>query len=70
MADSSYSIPVQLLAAGPDDVFGVGQAERHEQQTGLVDVAVVVVDDGDLTSDSSLREAVRRSACRPCRRRG
>ena len=39
---------VQLAAARADDVLGVGQPERHEQQTGLVDVAVVLVDDGDL----------------------
>ena len=39
---------MQLAAPGPDDVLGVGQAERHEQQAGLVDVAVVLVDHGDL----------------------
>ena len=51
---------VQLLAAGADDVLGVGQAERHEQQTRLVDVAVVLVDDGDRDVGQLLAEPVRR----------
>ena len=39
--------PVELAAAWSHDVLGVGQAEGHEQQAGLVDVPVVDVDDGD-----------------------
>ena len=39
---------VQLRAARADDLGRVGQAERDEQQTGLVDVAIVAVDDDDL----------------------
>ena len=31
----------------PHDVLGVRQPERHEQQAGLVDVPIVVVDHGD-----------------------
>ena len=38
---------MQLPPPRPDDVLHVGQPERHEQQAGLVDVAVVLVDDGD-----------------------
>ena len=38
----------ELPAAGAHDVLDVGQAERHEQQARLVDVAVVPVDDRDL----------------------
>ena len=38
---------VQLPFARPHDVLGVRQPERHEQQAGLVDVPVVLVDDGD-----------------------
>ncbi len=34
--------------AGSHHVVGVGHAERNEQQTRLVDVAVVLIDDGDL----------------------
>ena len=34
--------------ARPDDLLGLGEPERHEQQSGLVDVAVVAVDDRDL----------------------
>ncbi len=37
----------QLAAARPDDVLGMGEPEGHEQQTWLVDVAVVLVDDHD-----------------------
>ena len=39
---------VQLPLPRPHDVLAVGQAERHEQQARLVDVAVVLVDHGDL----------------------
>ena len=39
---------VELFVALADDVVGLGQTERHEQQTGLVDVLVVLVDDVDL----------------------
>ena len=38
---------VQLAAPGSHDVLGVGEAERHEQQAGLVDVPVVLVDHRD-----------------------
>jgi hypothetical protein len=38
---------VELALARPDDVLGVGEAERYEQQPRLVDVAVVLVDDLD-----------------------
>jgi hypothetical protein len=39
---------VKLSVAGPDDFVGIGEAERDEQQTGLIDVAVVAVDHNDL----------------------
>ena len=39
---------VQLPRAGSHEVFRSGEAEGHEQQPGLVDVVVVVVDDGDV----------------------
>jgi hypothetical protein len=35
---------VQLPFAGTHDVFAVRKAERHEEQTRLVDVPVVLVD--------------------------
>ncbi len=38
---------LQLLLAGSDDVLGLGQAEGNEEQSGLVDVPIVVVDDAD-----------------------
>ena len=38
----------QLPFSRPHDVLAVGQPERHEQQPRLVDVAVVLVDHGDL----------------------
>ena len=38
---------------------GVGQAERHEQQARLVDVTIVVVDDGDRDVGQLLAEPVR-----------
>ena len=38
---------VELAAPGSHDVLGMGQAERDEQQTGLVDVPVVLVDHRD-----------------------
>ena len=62
---------VQLALPGPHDVVGVGEAERDEQQAGLVDVVVVLVDDGDLDVVAVvLAEAGWPSACRRCRRRG
>ena len=41
---------VELAGSRAHDVLGVGQPERHEQQSRLVHVAVVLVDDGDLGS--------------------
>ncbi len=38
----------QLPFAGADDVLAVGQSEGNEQQSRLIDVAVILVDDGDL----------------------
>ncbi len=38
---------VKLLVAGLDDLVRVGEAERHEQEPRLVDVAVVLVDHRD-----------------------
>ena len=53
IADSDEADPVvELAAPGADDVLGVRQPERHEQQAGLVDVAVVLVDHRDLASAS------------------
>ena len=43
-----HDVAVQLAAPRPDEVLGVGEAERHEQQPRLVDVGVVAIDDGDL----------------------
>src|SRR5690606_26072941 len=37
----------QLAPPGPDDLLGLGEPERHEEEAGLVDVAVVLVDDRD-----------------------
>jgi hypothetical protein len=34
---------VQLAVARPGDLVRVGQAERDEQQVGLVDVLVVLI---------------------------
>jgi hypothetical protein len=39
---------MQLAVAWPGDLVRAGQAERHEQQAGLVDVPVVLVDDDDV----------------------
>ena len=39
---------VQLPVARPGDLVQIGQAERDEQQTGLVDVLVVLIDDDDV----------------------
>ena len=39
---------VQLAGSRPDDLLDCGQAERDEQQTGLVDVPVVLVDHSNL----------------------
>ena len=46
--DPVGDVAVELVATRPDDVFGMGQPERHEQQRRLVDVAVVLVDHRDL----------------------
>ena len=48
LGEAELDAVVQLRAARADDVGRIGQAERHEQQTGLVDVAVVAVDHDDL----------------------
>ena len=45
--DAVLDAAVQLAAAGADDVLGVGEPEGDEEEPGLVDVAVVLVDDGD-----------------------
>ena len=39
---------MQLRSTRADDLVRVGQAEGHEQQARLVDVAVVAIDDHDL----------------------
>jgi hypothetical protein len=39
---------VELATSGSHDFFKVGEAERNEEESGLVDVAVVLVDDHDL----------------------
>ena len=39
---------MKLAAPGSHDVLGMGQPERDEEQAGLVDVVVVLVDDRDL----------------------
>ena len=39
---------MELRGARADDRLRVGQSERNEQQAGLIDVAVVAVDDDDL----------------------
>ena len=39
---------VQLTVTLADNVVGIGQPERDEQQTRLVDVLVVLIDDVDL----------------------
>ena len=36
-------VPVELASPGPDDLVEVGEAERDEEQPGLVHVAVVLV---------------------------
>ncbi len=41
-------VVVQLARPWSDDVLRMGQAERHEQQTGLIDVSIVLVDHLDL----------------------
>ncbi len=42
------NVAVQLGVAGADDLLIVGQAEGHEKQSWLVEVVIVLVDDGDL----------------------
>lgn len=39
--------PAQLPRPRPDEVFRLGETERHEQQTRLVDMLVVLVHHGD-----------------------
>ena len=48
LGDSELDAVVDLRMAGPNDLGRVGQAERDEQQAGLVDVSVVAVDHCDL----------------------
>ena len=48
LGEAELDAVVQLRAARADDLGRIGQAEGDEQQTGLVDVAVVAVDDDDL----------------------
>ena len=48
LGEAELDAVVQLRAARADDLGRIGQPERHEQQTGLVDVAVVAVDHDDL----------------------
>ncbi len=52
---------VELAVPGPHDLVDLRQAERDEQETGLVDMAVVLVDDDDLEVSLvvALAEAVR-----------
>ena len=63
---------VQLPFARTHDVLGVRQPERHEQQTRLVDVPVVLVDhrDDGLVERRTGAAGGWRSACRRCRHRG
>ncbi len=35
--------PTELSATGSDDVLGVGQPERHEQQAGLIHVITILI---------------------------
>ena len=39
---------MELATSRPHDVLDVGKSEGHEEKPRLVDVAVVLVDDGDL----------------------
>ena len=52
---------VQLAVPRPHDLLHLGEPEGDEQETGLVDVPVVLVDDGDLDLSLvvGLAEAVR-----------
>ena len=47
-ADHVVDAVVQLRAARAHEVLGAGHAEGDEEEARLVDVAVVLVDDGDL----------------------
>ena len=49
----------QLAPSRPHDLLEVGQAERDEEQSGLVDVVVVAVDDVDLRLSASKRRRKR-----------
>ena len=44
---------VQLAVPWPHDLLRLREPEGDEQETGLVDVPVVLVDDGDLHLASS-----------------
>ena len=62
---------VQLAVPRPHDLVGVGQPEGDEQQPRLVDVAVVLIDHGDLDIVTRTRAASGSpSASRRCRHRG
>ena len=57
--DSKLDLAAQLLMARAHDVRGAREAERDEEQPRLVDVAVVLIDDHDLSATSRpAREAV------------
>ncbi|MEZ5230444.1 MAG: hypothetical protein R2710_28385 [Acidimicrobiales bacterium] len=43
-------VAVELAISFADDLLGFGQAEGYEEQSGLVDVVVVLVDDVDVSS--------------------
>ena len=41
-------MPAGADGPGTDEILRLREAERHEQEPGLVDVGVVPVDDGDV----------------------
>jgi hypothetical protein len=43
-----FDVLVQLVMSRADDLVGAGQPERDEEQSWLVDVVIVLVDDDDL----------------------
>ena len=45
---AEFDAPMQLTMPRADDLVGVGQPERDEEQSWLVDVVVVLVHDDDL----------------------
>ena len=47
LCETKIDAAAKLLVARPDDLLGLGEPERDEQQAGLVHVAVVAVDDRD-----------------------